>query len=78
MKQKIISNIVCDGIKYKGQDGITKVMSGYYQRLYDKVEPEDNEDNFYEKCPKLSKESQDTMEADLTLQELLAGINDLY
>ena len=33
-----------DGIKYKGQDWITKGISGYYQRLYNKVEPEDNED----------------------------------
>ena len=54
-KQKAISEIICDGIRYKGQNEITSGVTNFYQNLYkNKVEPEETEDNFYENCPNLS------------------------
>ena len=50
-------------------------MSGFYQRLYDKVEVENVEsDDFYSNCPKLSPPLRAMMDAELTNEELFPAL----
>ena len=73
-KQKVISIIVCDGIRYKGQDEVKADLTGFYQKLFKKIEPEEAEDDYYDNCPSLSQQSQKNMNANLTLQVLLTAL----
>ena len=64
-KQKIILKIICDYVTYREHEGVSESVMGFYQRPYSDVEVECSEDDFYDKCPKLSQTSRDLIIAEL-------------
>ena len=76
IKQKLIDHIVCNSVSYRGQKGVSEGITDFYQNLYKHVESQqDEDDDFYEHCPKLSRQSSQTLEGELTQSELLAALN---
>ena len=75
-KQKLMEKIICDNITYRGQEQVKEGIAGFYQRLYDKNEVEDEEQDteFYDKCPKLSQDARNNLDSDITEAELLAAL----
>ena len=58
VKQKLIDHIVCNSVSYRGQKGVSEGITDFYQDLYKHVESQpDEDDGFYEHCPKLSRQS---------------------
>ncbi len=69
--QKLISKIRNNEKEFVGQDQVSRGISDFYQELYSAQPTEqENEDNFYENCPKLSEEQTNYLDSDLTLKEL--------
>ena len=54
-----MTDIICDGVRFRGQEELTNGISGFYQDLYKKVEPNNSESDFYDKCPSLSEQSKE-------------------
>ena len=76
-KQKVIESIVCDDITYSGQDRVASGIVGFYKKLYsssNSIEVGDEDDDFYEQCPRLSDQSREMMDSDITDLELLAAL----
>ena len=74
-KQKVIDNIKCEGISYRGQDEVSKGVTGFYRKLYEFKEVELDEGDFYDNCPKLSQDAREKMETELSEADLLAALN---
>jgi hypothetical protein len=74
-KQKVIDNIRCEGVSYRGQDDVKKGITGFYQKLYEFKEVNLDEGDFYDNCPKLSQDARDKMETELSEADLLAALN---
>ena len=50
-------------------------ITGFYQKLYNTSDTiQDDDDEFYDNCPRLSQGSKDLMEVDMTNLELLAAL----
>ena len=49
-------------------------ISGFYQKLYNKVETSECDADYYDNCLNLSEQSKVIMDADLTLEELLKAL----
>ena len=76
-KQKVINSIVCDDVTYSGQDRVASGIVGFYKKLYsssNSIEVGDEDDDFYEQCPRLSDQSREMMDSDITDLELLAAL----
>jgi exonuclease III len=73
-KQKIIGNIICDDVRYRGQEGVKEGITKFYEKLYNKVEIDNSEDDFYDKSPKLSNNSSVYMDSELTEVELFEAL----
>ena len=73
-KQKKLQTIKCDEVKYRGQEGVCKGISDYYQILYSNEDVEDIEYDFYDNCPKLSQNWREHMDTELTQQELVDAL----
>ncbi len=74
-KQKYISDIICEGIKYEGLENIMKGIRSFYETLYDKVTSIRNVDNeFYKNCPKLSVKHKEEVDKPLTLEEITRAL----
>ena len=69
--QKLINKIRNDEKVYVGQDQVAKGITEFYRELYSSQPTEqNNEDNFYENCPKLSEDQAKFLDNDLNLKEL--------
>jgi hypothetical protein len=55
-KQKVIDNIKFEGISYRGQDEVSKGITGFYRKIYDFREVNLEEGDFYDNCPQLSQD----------------------
>jgi exonuclease III len=70
-KQKYIGEIICEGIKYVGQQLVMVGIKDFYANLYGNIErPEKDEDDFYAHCPKLTEDQKTLMDMPLTLDEI--------
>ena len=70
-RQKLISSIRCNGKEHHGQADVSECVKSFYQKLYSKYpNPEEDENNFYRFCPKLSVPDQDFMDERLTMAQL--------
>jgi hypothetical protein len=69
--QKLISKI-SDGSKmYHGQEEVTKGITDFYRKLYEKhLDLKSNDDDFYKYCPKLTEAQARQVDADLTNADL--------
>ena len=76
IKQKMIDHIVCNSISYRGQTGVSKGVTSFYQDFYKQVDNQPgNDDNFYDNCPRLSQQSGQVLDEELTEAELLTALN---
>ena len=73
-KQKVIANIECDGVSFRGQEEVNKGITEFYQKLYKFKEVELDESDFYDNCPKLSHAAKEQMETELLDADLLAAL----
>ena len=73
-KTKLIGNIVCDNVTYRGQKDVSEGITGFYEKLYAQEEVEEEEDDFYANCPKLSQAFKENIEVELTMEDLLAAL----
>jgi exonuclease III len=70
-KQKHIERIKSGNKTYEGQKEVTEGVKQFYQELYKARSTNKDEDNsFYDKCPKLSEENSALMEKNLSLCDL--------
>jgi hypothetical protein len=80
-KQKLISEIENEGIRYSGQQQVAQGIRNFYSKLYEerkythKDETDQNiddneENNFFKHCPTISNTQKSQMDAVLTLKEL--------
>ncbi len=70
-KQTEISQIEDNDKTYYNQEGITKCITNFYSKLYKKITTDSNVDNtFFDNCPKLSKESREDLDRNITLEVL--------
>jgi hypothetical protein len=74
-KQKVIDNIRCEGISYKGQEEVNNGITGFYRKLYQFREVDLDDGGFYDNCPKLSQDKREIMENELTEGDLLMALN---
>jgi hypothetical protein len=75
-KQKVIGNIECEWMSYKGQDEVSTEITGFYRKLYEFKEVDLEERDFYDK-KKLSKAITRSKKAKLLEVDLLAALNTL-
>jgi hypothetical protein len=69
--QKLISRIKNGNNEFIGQQQVTKGITSFYEELYKEIPRVNNEDeNFYENCPKLSEADTKMMEAELSIEDL--------
>jgi exonuclease III len=73
-RQKLISVIENDGIKYTGQKQISQGIRDFYSKLYEKnnmnsVEA-DIDNSFFEHCPSLNERERVHLDREITLEEL--------
>jgi exonuclease III len=74
--QKLINKIRNDEKVFVGQDQVSKGITEFYRELYSSQPTEkNNEDNFYENCPKLSEEQAKFLDNDLNLKELQEALS---
>jgi exonuclease III len=75
--QKLISEIRNDSKIYTGQKEISKGITDFYRKLYEKdlkVKNIDNDEDFYKHCPKLSPTQAGTVDSELTNSDLLKAL----
>ena len=72
-KQKLIYDIVCDSVSYRGQKGASDA-TGFHQDLYKHVETQPDDDNFNDNCLRLSPTSSEMLDTELTQTELLTAL----
>lgn len=78
MKQKLISTIKDEGVVHKTKDTIMKCIQEFYQNLYNEVRFVGNRDNqFFNKCPKLSEDSSRDLDREITVEELRLTLNNM-
>ena len=68
--QKLIYKIKKNDVDYHGQEEISGCIRDFYQDLYKAHKCEQNEENFYKNCPKLSQEKKNFMDEKLKLKDL--------
>jgi exonuclease III len=70
--QKLINNLVEEGVEISSKVGIMECVRNFYKKLYEKSEVKSNElgDNFFKHCPKLNTKHKVDVERDITLDEL--------
>jgi exonuclease III len=73
-KQKLIETIQCNGEESTGQEEVMKSIRDFYKELYAKIAVSEPEDNYYEKCPKLSDEDAKYMDERLTMKDLQGAL----
>jgi hypothetical protein len=74
--QKLINKIRNNEKVFVGQDQVSKGITEFYRELYSSQPTEqNNEDNFYENCPKLSEEQVKFLDKDLSLKELQEALS---
>ncbi len=62
--------------EFVGQDQVSRGITDFYQEVYSAQPTEqENEDNFYENCPKLSDEQAKYLDSDLDLKELQEALS---
>jgi exonuclease III len=73
-QQKLISSIKCNDVLSSGQSNVTESIKNFYQNLYSKQVKEYEDDNesedFYKFCPKLTEEDAKYMDEKLVLSDL--------
>jgi exonuclease III len=72
-KQKLISEISENGTIYIGQNKVMSGIRSFYEALYRKKDlnmPNDESDEFYKHCPKLSENQKSLMDNKLSFDEL--------
>ena len=70
-----MSEIICDGTNYQGQDGVSVGITSFYKKLYSLNDSgPDRDQGFYDLCPEISQQSRFTMDAELTDAELLSAL----
>jgi exonuclease III len=74
-KQKMIHNISDNTVQFKGQKEVSRGITNFYGKLYEKTRRTHVEDNFYENCPKLTNKQAEVLEKELTLKELKDALN---
>jgi exonuclease III len=74
--QKLIDNLVEDGIEISSQNGIITSIKNFYEKLYKKCQMGNTEvdETFFNECPKLSPKNKAEVERDITLDELKATL----
>ena len=66
-KQKVLSEIICDGTNYQGQDGVSEGITSFYKKLYRLNDSgPDRDQGFSDLCPEISQHSRFTRDAELT------------
>ena len=45
---------MCENVMYRGQERVNEGITKFYENLYKCEKIEDLDDDFYDKCPKLS------------------------
>ena len=60
----MISEIGCENMVYQGHEYVVEGITSFYRKLCNSEEVVTAEDNFYDKCPKLSDASKVMMDAD--------------
>ena len=76
-KQKLISEITDGEIRYKGQTSVIQGVKSFYEKLYSKevLNPNQEEDEqFFNLCPKLSQKDMSKMEEEITLKEMYEAL----
>jgi hypothetical protein len=67
--QKLIYKIRNNGKYFVSQDQVSRGITDFYRELYSAQPTEqENEDNFYENCPKLTDEQSKYLDSDLSLK----------
>jgi len=75
-KKKLIKKIKDGSKEYSGHNQVAEGITNFYRQLYSKKDVQeqttDNDDNedFYSECPKLSDKHREYMEKDISLEEL--------
>jgi exonuclease III len=69
-KQKTIDSIKDGKKESTGQNEVMKCIRDFYKDLYDRIIVNNDEDNFYANCPKLSESDAKYMDEKLTLKDL--------
>jgi hypothetical protein len=64
-----------EGISYRGQNKVSKEITGLYKKLYEFKEVDLEEGDFYDICRKLSQDARNQMEAELSKGDLLMALN---
>jgi hypothetical protein len=75
-KQKLITYITDEENQYQGQDQVIGGIRRFYEKLYSRNDTRtvNQDDSFFDECPKLSKEKSDSFEKDVTKDELLKAL----
>ena len=75
--QKLINRITNNGKEYVGQVEVTKCIKDFYENLYSKQKEnmETPDESYYDECPKLVPESKESMEKEVTLDELKIALS---
>ncbi len=80
-KQMFINKIKSDGKVYKGQEQVMEGIKSFYDKLYAKTEKndtqeEDNDDeDFYSECPRLTVKQREDMDKEIDLAELRRALS---
>jgi hypothetical protein len=72
--QKLISTIVNNGKTYSGQEKVTEGICEFYTELYEARPTQKLNDNFYDKCPKLTEQQSKFIDNELSLEEVLKSL----
>jgi exonuclease III len=75
--RKLISKIRNNEKEFVGQKQISKGITDFYSELYSSQKREkcNEEDNFYDNCPKMSEEQSKFLDSELTLNELQVALS---
>jgi exonuclease III len=74
--QKLISQIKDGEEMYSGQEQVMKGITKFYKELYSEQITKNNNDNdFYQNCPKLTEEQKNTLETEISINELKKALS---
>jgi exonuclease III len=73
--RKLITNISNDGKYFEGQEDVMKGIREFYQDLYkEKPRIAEQDDTFYNNCPKLTAEQAEYLDKALTMEDLYKAL----